>query len=276
MQVAGITNAVAVIGGGFHTCARLADTTVQCWGEGDFGELGNGAMTTSPMAVTVTGTGATTWTSSNTGVATINASGLATAVSPGAATITATDGSGASASTTLTVAQRFTLSVVRQGLGSGGVTSSPVGITCGSACSAPYTAGTVVTLTATPAVGSVFTGWSGCDSVSGATCTLTVNATRSVTAGFAVQRLALTITKTGLGNGTVTSSPAGISCGTACSATYDYNTVVTLTATAALGSVFNGWSGCDAVSGATCSVAMRAVRSVSADFLGVTLPPPLQ
>jgi len=41
-----------------------------------------------------------------------------------------------------------------------------------------------VTLTATPAIGSVFTGWSGCDSVSGTRCTVTMNRQRSVTAEF--------------------------------------------------------------------------------------------
>jgi hypothetical protein len=32
------------------------------------------------------------------------------------------------------------------------------------------------------------------------------------------------------------------------------------------------WTGCDAVNGSTCTVAMNATRSVSADFFGVPFP----
>ena len=49
--------------------------------------------------------------------------------------------------------------------GLGSVSSSPGGITCGSDCSDDYAAGTVVTLTASPAL--LVTGWSGCDTVVG-------------------------------------------------------------------------------------------------------------
>src|SRR2546428_5845093 len=60
-----------------------------------------------------------------------------------------------------TTPQDLALVVVRAGSGSGTVTSTPAGITCGADCSEPYASGTVVTLTATPAAGSVFTGWRG-------------------------------------------------------------------------------------------------------------------
>jgi alpha-tubulin suppressor-like RCC1 family protein len=266
VRVAGITGVTAVTGGYLHTCAQLADTTIRCWGEGVYGQLGNGAMANSLSAVTVIGTGGVTWTSSNTSVATIDGTGLASAVSAGSTTITATDPTGASATSVLTVKPLFTLSVVPQGLGSGSVTSSPAGITCGSACSASFMGDTVVTLTATPAAKSDFTGWSGCDSVSGTTCTVTMTASRSVTAGFALKRFTLTASLSGRGAGAVTSSPAGITCGTACSATYDIDTVVTLTATPAANSDFTGWTGCDSVSGTTCTVSMSAARSVTAGF----------
>jgi hypothetical protein len=82
----------------------------------------------------------------------------------------------------------------------------------------------------------------------------------------------LTVNKTGVGSGTVASTPAGINCGSTCSAAYDSDTVVTLTATPAMLSVFNGWTGCDTVSGSSCTVSMSAAKSVTANFVGVPLP----
>jgi hypothetical protein len=78
-----------------------------------------------------------------------------------------------------------TLNVAKNGTGRGTVTSSPGGITCGFVCSRGFTSGTSVTLTATPAAGSVFTGWSGdCTGTGG--CTVTMDQARSVTATFDV------------------------------------------------------------------------------------------
>ncbi len=86
------------------------------------------------------------------------------------------------ASATYTI--RFVLTASKTNLGSGTVTSSPAGINCGSTCSASYVSGTTVTLTANPAFLSGFGGWTGCDSVSGKTCTVSMNSARSVTADF--------------------------------------------------------------------------------------------
>jgi List-Bact-rpt repeat protein len=216
----------------------------------------------------MTGTGVT-WATSDAAVATIDAAGLSTAVGSGVTTITATDTTGANASTTLTVRQRPMLTVVTAGGGTGAVSSNPPGIACGADCSEAYDAGTAVTLTATASNTSDLNGWSGCDTVSGSSCTVTMNDPRAVTATFELQQFALTIARTGLGrdSGTVTSSPSGINCGADCTETYTIDTTVTLTAAPAL--LFTGWSGCDAVSGATCTVTMRSLRSVTASFLGI-------
>lgn len=73
----------------------------------------------------------------------------------------------------------------------------------------------------------------------------------------------LTVTK--LGPGTVTSNLGGIHCGNICSATYDYNATVTLSATAGDGYNFTGWSGPCSGTG-TCTIAMSQVRNVTATF----------
>jgi hypothetical protein len=99
-----------------------------------------------------------------------------------------------------------------------------------------------------------------------------MNGSKSVTVTFTLSRFILTVEKPGIGSGTVTSAPGGINCRVACAASYEYGTVVTLTATPALGSVFKGWSGCDTTSDQTCTVTIGADRWVTANFLGVPLP----
>jgi len=113
-----------------------------------------------------------------------------------------------------TTAGTSAVAVVRIGTGNGTVTSSPSGIACGTTCSASYTSGTTVTLTATPAAGSIFSGWSGGGCSGTGSCTVTLSAATTVTATFDVTTFALTVSKAGTGSGTVTSAPAGITCGT--------------------------------------------------------------
>jgi len=160
------------------------------------------------------------------------------------------------------------LSVGRAGAGTGTVTSSPAGIACGSDCGHTYSLNSVVTLTAVPASGSAFAGWSGACTGSGA-CTLSMSQARSVTAAFTlvqVQAATLTVTKAGTGTGTVTSGPGGILCGADCSEAYPVNTRVTLTATPAPGSAFAGWSGACTGAG-SCALTMSQARTVTARFV---------
>jgi hypothetical protein len=77
-----------------------------------------------------------------------------------------------------------TLTVTVTGTTSGNVSSSPVGISCntGSSCSSQFTIGTAVTLTATPA--GTFQTWQGCNIANGASCTVFLQNSTTVTATF--------------------------------------------------------------------------------------------
>ena len=66
--------------------------------------------------------------------------------------------------------------------------------------------------------------------------------------------------------GTVTSSPAGINCGTTCSGSFASGTVVTLTARAIANRVFAGWSGACSGTAPTCTVKMDGPKAVTASF----------
>lgn len=92
------------------------------------------------------------------------------------------------------------------------------------------------------------------------------NTTSSVTSGNPAS-YSLSVTKSG--SGTVTSSPAGINCGATCSASFASGTSVTLTATAASGYSFSGWSGGCSGTG-SCTVSMTQARSVTANFSQTT------
>jgi len=86
-----------------------------------------------------------------------------------------------------------------------------------------------------------------------------------VRGGSAFGNLILSVSKTGTGTGTVTSVPAGIACGTGCSAFFSRGTTVTLTATPDTYSTFTGWSGGCTGTG-TCTVVMNTNISVTANF----------
>ncbi len=113
--------------------------------------------------------------------------------------------------------------------GSGQVTSSPAGISLGTADTmtmAPFPADTQVTLTVTPDASSVFAGWSGACSGTG-TCQVTMDLAKSVTARFDEKPADLTPpvttatpaggTNTGALDVTLSCSDAG---GSGCAATY--------------------------------------------------------
>jgi uncharacterized repeat protein (TIGR02543 family) len=159
---------------------------------------------------------------------------------------------------------RFRLRVEKRGSGRGRVTSAPGGIDCGGDCVERYPQGTQVVLTATPAPGHTFAGWTGGGCTGTAPCTVTLTANTTVTARFVV--LTLTVRKTGLGRGRVTSDPAGIDCGGDCRQPYTGDTVVTLTATPAAGHTFVGWNGGGCTGTVPCTLTVSASLTVYARF----------
>ena len=164
----------------------------------------------------------------------------------------------------------YELRVSKSGSGTGTVKSEPSGIDCGSACTKSFWEAQRVTLSATPSDGSTFTGWSGSCSGAAANCTVTMSQARSVTANFnelppPPASYLLSVSKSGSGTGTVSSSPAGISCGSDCAQNFAAGGKVTLTAVPDNASSFSGWSGgCSGT--ASCTVTMTEARTVTATF----------
>jgi hypothetical protein len=147
-----------------------------------------------------------------------------------------------------TAAGPVTLSVTTSGNGT--VTLNPPG---GS-----YASGTNVTLSAAPAAGSTFTGWSGAVTGSANPATLLVNANKSVIATFVA--LPPTITVLPSTGGSIALSPSG-------GGPYPLGTQVAVTATPAAGYRFDSWGG--SLSGTTnpATVLMDGPKTISATFI---------
>ena len=204
--------------------------------------VGNGSVDKSPDALTYThGTQVTLTPTSATGYSFSGWSGdVVSTTNPVTVTLDA-----AKVITATFTQNSYALTVAI--VGSGSVDKSPDAAT--------YTHGTQVALTATPATGYSFSGWSG-DVVSTTNpVTVTLDADKVVTATFTQNSYALTVAI--VGNGSVDKSPDA--------ATYTHGTQVTLTPTPATGYSFSGWSGECTGSGA-CVVTMDGAKSVTATF----------
>lgn len=200
-------------------------------------------------------------------------------------TVTAYDAAGnesshssqVSATTPSAAAPTYTVTISPAGNGSGTVTSNVGGINCGQTCtSTPLAEGTSVILTAAPATGSTFGGWSGVPNCLGITCTITsLSQNTTVTATFSTEQPAsytLQVNRSGTGGGTVTGT--GINCGQDCSESFESGTGVTLRASASNGSVFSGWSGGGCTGTGNCVVTINAATTIVAMFDDVDNPPP--
>jgi endoglucanase len=137
----------------------------------------------------------------------------------------------------------FVLNVAQAGTGTGTVTSVPSGIACGASCSSSYLRGASVTLVATAASGSTFTGWTGACTGTGP-CTVAMTATQSATANF---------TGSGGSTGATCTNPV-----TFTNQSGSFNTAGSICLRTAL--PVNGW-GCSNFDGRTVAVNGGAIAS---------------
>jgi hypothetical protein len=177
--------------------------------------------------------------------------------------------------------------------GNGTVTSSPAGIDCriengnpvaSSTCGAyvrSFSEFTSVTFALTPDTGSYTAACAGsvveCPppyKVTGICEPPTCSATFPI-ADFYLERLTLSVTRSGVGSGVITSKPARIDCGSICSnPEVPYGTKVTLTATPDKGAVFQTWTGACNGQGATCTLTVSENTTTNAVFALPSSPPP--
>lgn len=266
------------------SCSGTANCTVVLWDNTTVIATFNTVPVTAQLNVTKNGTGAGTVTSNVGGVAcgatcTVNVSGgttvTLTAVPVGGSAFAGWSGGGCSgtgtcvvtmnANTTVTatfntVPPTVTLTTTIGGTGAGTVTCN------GGVCNPSYPSGTALTIVASPAPTSLFSGWSGACASAGTatTCNLTMNANSTIAATFNLPTLSVVLA----GTGSVTSNPAGINCGATCTASFNKGTSVTLTAS---GASFSGWTGGGCSGTGTCVINnIQANASVTATFGGST------
>jgi len=188
-------------------------------------------------------------------------------------TVSCNGSSLAEASHQVTVAPGVPLGVSLTGSGGGSVTSDPTGIACPEACRYAYEPDTQVTLTASPAPDSTFTGWSGGGCSGTGACEVSSKADTNVIADFSklpppppeLPAHELTIDLDGNGRGSVEDGTRAIACPPACSHSYAAGRQVTLVPTPAPGSTFAGWSGgCTGVD--ACRLIVGADTTLTATF----------
>lgn len=199
---------------------------------------------------------------------------------------------------TLTCVSNYQLTVSVSGGTTGSVSSNPAGLNCSTQCTGYFAQGSVVTLTANTPSGVSLVGWGGACSGTATTCSVTMSAAQSVTATF-INGIPLRMSVISnywfqscpgplgtvydcstTGSGTVTSSPAGISCHanrasntgvyvvTVCPvAGFAKGSVVTLTAALDQGTSSVIWSGaCSSATGTTCTLTVNQDSTASASF----------
>jgi hypothetical protein len=164
---------------------------------------------------------------------------------------------------TFSARPRITLTRTGDGL----ITSDPAGLDCGATCGAYFDPGSLVTLTASPGADSYFPGFgSAYCPVDASTCTLQMIRDYDIVAFF-LPKPGIDLSFAGTGTGSVSSTPSGMNCTTACTGLFASPSLVTLTATPDPGSVFERWTGeCIGTVATTCNVTVTRRVGVGAIF----------
>ena len=138
--------------------------------------------------------------------------------------------------------------------------------------------GSIIVVTADPAVNFKFSGWGGDCAGTAPVCVVSVDGNRVVRGHFARASSSLGLTVSG--QGTIRSDPPGIVCGLAgtvdtCSAKFDDGSVVTLTPDPASGAQFDQWgSGCLGSGVGVCRLPISSDTEVTAAFAPTPVTPP--
>ena len=224
VAVPGLTGVTAIAAGAFHTVAMRSDGAVVAWGYNLYGQLGSPEGSMLPHAALVNldvlpplvtpdhGTG--TYIGSVT--VTLSCSDHFTGcngiyytedgTTPTTTSTLYTVPLTASSSTTLTfmaqdlagnqsgvqnaaytiIPSTYSLALIVTGGGTINAAASPPtpDMNCSGSCGQSYSVGTVVTLTARPDVTKMFGGWSGACNGNNLSCSVTMNAVKTVTASF--------------------------------------------------------------------------------------------
>jgi hypothetical protein len=142
--------------------------------------------------------------------------------------------------------------------------------TCTGSCLHPLRYLSVADLTATGAAGNHFVGWSS-DCMGDGGCHLYMNGPHFVTASFAADVFTLSVSMTGTGSGRVVSQPAGIDCGTSCSAQFTTGTQVKLYALPFRSAVTGFDAGCAPSGPSTCTTMVTSNAAVAVGFTPVNV-----
>lgn len=140
--------------------------------------------------------------------------------------------------------EEITVTISKNGDGSGRVLSSPTGINCGATCSNTFPKYSQIELYAIPDADSKFVGWSGdADCQDGllrgaADCNCTATFEK-----LPAQRYTLHVQFNGTGLGNVSGTPIGLYCSSTCTIEVEPGVEVRLSARPEPGSIFSGWSG---------------------------------
>jgi hypothetical protein len=161
---------------------------------------------------------------------------------------------------------RHALTIEKSDTSTGTGTVTATGIDCGSDCKETYDYGTIIAITPNSDMGSVFAGWSGCDSVTNNICNVMITGDRTIVATFHLE-YTLLVSIEGTGGGRVTSVPSGIECEPTCVSTFVVGTPIRLTAQPDAGSVLALWSGGCTGTEETCDLTMTDYNEVTVQFV---------